>query len=413
MSLGVYWHREEIGKLQRVDARSREYYFQYINKPRAISLSLPISEEPFTPAQTRPFFEALLPEGAVREQIASQLKLAASDSYGLLSELGRDCAGALQILEAKRISEMPTVRWLDDDELDALIEDLPRHPLGMRPQDERLRLSLAGVQNKAVLLRDDSGVFGKPLNGMPSTHILKPEPPGGDCPGLATNEYFCMRLAARCGLSAADVQLIQVAGRPCLVVQRFDRELSSFPPTRVHQEDLCQALGLTPDFKYQKEGWKLPSYAALAGLLEEHSPSPGLDRLAGARAAVFNYLVGNADAHAKNISLIHGEDGVRLAPLYDIVCTGAYPELDTHLALSIGDELNPDSITSIHFADLAEDFSLNVTAFERARRGLSEQVVTQAQLLRDEAREEGWHDPCIERVLDVVASRAPRIAVTQ
>jgi serine/threonine-protein kinase HipA len=413
MSLGVHWHREEIGKLQRVDERSRDYCFQYINPPQAISLSLPISEEPFTSAQTRPFFEALLPEGAVRERIANQLKLAASDSYGLLSELGGDCAGALQILEAKRASEVPSVRWLDEDELDALIEELPRHPLGMRPQDEHLRLSLAGVQNKAVLLRDDSGVFGKPLDGMPSTHILKPEPPGGDYPGLATNEYFCMRLAARCGLSAADVQLIEVAGRPCLVVQRFDRELSSFPPTRVHQEDLCQALGLTPDFKYQKEGWKLPSYAALAGLLEQHSPSPGLDRLAGARAAVFNYLVGNADAHAKNISLIHGEDGVRLAPLYDIVCTGAYRELDTHLALSIGDELDPDSITSIHFADLADDFSLNVTAFERARRDLSEQVSTQALLLRDEAREEGWHDPCIERVLDVVASRVPRVAVTE
>lgn len=412
MSLGVYWHRDEIGKLQRVDERSREYYFQYTGSARAISLALPISAEPFTPAQTRPFFEALLPEGAVRERIAGQLKLAASDSYGLLSELGRDCAGALQILEAKRMSETPSVRWLDEDELDALIRELPRHPLGIHAHDERLRPSLAGVQNKAVLLRDDAGVFGKPLDGMPSTHILKPEPSGGDYPGLAVNEYFCMRLAARCDLPVAAVQLIEIAGHPCLVVQRFDRELSSFPPTRVHQEDLCQALGLTPDFKYQKEGWRLPSYAALAGLLDEHSPSPGLDRLAGAQAAVFHYLVGNADAHAKNISLIHGEDGVHLAPLYDVVCTAAYPELDTDLALSIGDELDPDSITSIHFADLADDFSLNATAFERTHANLGERVALQAPSLRDEALEEGWHDPCIERVLDVIASRVPRVAAT-
>jgi serine/threonine-protein kinase HipA len=413
MSLGVYWGRHEVGKLKRVDERSREYYFQYTSPPRSISLSLPISQESFTPAQTRPFFDALLPEGAVREQMASQLKLAASDSYGLLSELGRDCAGALQILEAKRMSDTPSVHWLDQDELDALIEELPRHPLGMHTEDGRLRLSLAGVQNKAVLLRDDAGVFGKPLDGMPSTHILKPGPRGGDYPGLATNECFCMRLAARCGLSAAEVQLIEVARRPCLVVQRFDRELSSFPPTRVHQEDLCQALGLTPDFKYQKEGWTLPSYAALAGLLDEHSPSPGLDRLAGAQAAVFHYLVGNADAHAKNISLIHGGDGAHLAPLYDVVCTAAYPELDKQLALSIGDELDPDLITSIHFADLADDFSLNATAFERARRTLGERVVTQARILRDEALEEGWHDPCIERILDVVSHRVSRIAVTE
>ncbi len=410
MSLGVYWDRDEIGRLQRVDERSREYFFQYTSPVRAISLSLPISAEPFTPAQSRPFFDALLPEGAVRERIASQLKLAASDSYGLLSELGRDCAGALQILAAERLSETPSVRWLDDRELDTLIEELPRHPLGIHTEDQHLRLSLAGVQNKAVLVRDDAGVFGKPLDGMPSTHILKPEPPNSDYPGLATNECFCMRLAVSCGLPAADVQLIEIAGRPCLVVQRFDRELSSFPPERVHQEDLCQALGLTPDFKYQRDGWALPSYAALAALLDEHSSSPGLDRLAGAQAAVFNFLIGNADAHAKNISLIHGEQGIHLAPLYDVVCTAAYPELDTHLALSIGDELDADSITSTHLADLAEDFSLSATGFERERRELSERVAIQAPLLRDEALEQGWHHPCIERILDVIAARVPRVA---
>lgn len=410
MSLGVYWGRDEVGRLQRVDERSREYFFQYTHPPRAISLSLPVSGEPFSPAQSRPFFEALLPEGAVRERIAGQLKLAASDSYGLLSELGGDCAGALQILEAKRMSETPSVRWLDGEELDALIEELPRHPLGIHEEDEHLRLSLAGVQNKAVLLRDDAGAFGKPLDGMPSSHILKPEPPAQNYPGLATNEYFCMRLAASCGLSVAEAELIEVAGSPCLVVRRFDRELSSFPPARVHQEDLCQALGLTPDFKYQREGWKLPSYAALAGLLDEHSSSPGLDRLAGARATVFHFLVGNADAHAKNISLIHVEDGVHLAPLYDLVCTAAYPELDERLALSIGDELHPNLITSIHFADLADDFSLNATAFERACRDLSERVAIQAPLLRDEALEQEWHHPCIDRILEVIISRVPRVA---
>ena len=99
--------------------------------------------------------------------------------------------------------------------------------------------------------------------------------------------------------------------------------------------------------------------------------------------------------------------------MYDVVCTGAYPELDTQLALSIGDKLDPDSITSIHFADLADDFSLNATAFEHARRALGERVVTQARILRDEALEEGWHDPCIERILDVVSDRVSRVAVTE
>lgn len=410
MSLGVYWDREEVGRLELLEEGTRDYAFSYTAHTRPISLSLPTSEKSFSSARSRPFFDALLPEGLVREQIANQLKLAASDSYGLLAELGRDCAGALQILEAKRMSEAPAVLWLDAQQLDALIEELPRHPLGLHAQDQRLRLSLAGVQNKAVLVRDSEGTFGKPLNGMPSSHILKPELLGQDYPGLATNEYFCMRLAERCGLSAAQVELKTVAGHPCLVVERFDRQLSSFPPRRVHQEDLCQALGLTPDFKYQKEGWRLPSYRALSQLLDEHSPSPGLDRLAGAQAAVFHFLLGNADAHAKNISLIHHTDGVRLAPLYDVVCTAAYPDLDRELALSIGDELDPDSITSIHWSDLAEDFALNPRAFERARLELAGRIAAQAALLRDEALQDNWHHPCIEMVLKTIDARLPRLA---
>ena len=213
MTLGVYWDKQEVGQLERTGERSREYAFRYTHPSRPISLSLPLGQEEFSPADSRPFFEALLPEGAVREQIASQLKLAASDSFGLLAELGRDCAGALQIAQDRRMSETPSVMWLSDRELDTLIEELPRHPLGMREEDEHLRLSLAGVQNKAVLVRDEQGRFGKPLDGMPSSHILKPELPGGEYPGLASNEYFCMRLAARCGLPAAGVELI-TASRP-------------------------------------------------------------------------------------------------------------------------------------------------------------------------------------------------------
>jgi serine/threonine-protein kinase HipA len=413
-SLGVYWDGEEIGRLERVGERSREYTFRYSTTPRPISLSLPIDRERerFTPAESRPFFEALLPEGAVREQIASQLKLAASDSYGLLAELGRDCAGALQIVETRRMSEPPSTQWLDDRELDLLIEELPRHPLGMHTEDKRLRLSLAGVQRKAVLVRDGSGRFGRPLDGMPSTHILKPELPDSEYPGLATNEYFCMRLVARCGLPTAGVELVTAAGRPCLVVDRFDREPLTGPEEpyrRVHQEDLCQALGLTPDFKYQREGWRLPSYRALADLLDRHSRSPGLDRLAGAQAALMHFLLGNADAHAKNISLLHVSDGVRLAPLYDVVSTAVYPELSTELALGIGDELDPAAITTIHWRDLAEDFGLNQGAFERTCAQLVDRVQTEARRLQAEALAEDWHHPCIDTIVDVIAARAPRV----
>jgi len=410
MSLGVYWEGNEVGRLEREDERSRAYAFRYTRASRAISLSMPVERESFSPAESRPFFEALLPEGAVREQIAARLKLAASDSYGLLEALGADCAGALQILDTERTPESPSVQWLDQRELDAFIEELPRHPLGMSAEDRHLRLSLAGIQNKAVLVRNRDGRFGKPLDGMPSSHILKPELPGNDYSGLATNEYFCMRLARQCGLSAASVELVEVAGRACLVVERFDRDLDGWPYRRIHQEDLCQALGLTPDFKYQKEGWRLPSYTALAELLDRHSLSPGVDRLAGAQAAVFHFLVGNADAHAKNISLLHTDGGVRLAPLYDIVSTAVYPELSAELSLSVGDELDPDAITHIHWSDLGDDFGLRAGAFERVRRQLVERVIAEASELRAQARTEGWLHPCIDAIVDVIVARAPRVA---
>jgi serine/threonine-protein kinase HipA len=405
VSLGVYWDGVLVGRLSPGAEHTREYSFDYMARHRAISLALPTTQTSFTSSQSRPFFEALLPEGTVREQIAAQLKLAATDSYSLLAALGRDCAGALQVMEAKRLSEPASARWLDSSELDALIAELPSHPLGIDAGDERLRLSLAGVQRKAVLVRDDAGRFGQPLHGLPSTHILKPDLTTGDYPAVALNEYFCMRLARDVGLPVANVELATIAERPCLIVERFDRDSTSAPARRLHQEDLCQALGITPDFKYQLPDWRLPSYEALGGLLDQHGTRPGADRLAIAEAAVFHFLVGNADAHAKNISLLHHAEGVRLAPLYDIVSTEAYPELNSQLALGIGDEFDPDSIGEIAWGDLAYDLGLSVTAFARRRALLVGRAIEAAAALREEAHADGWHDEIIDTILSVIARR--------
>jgi serine/threonine-protein kinase HipA len=405
VTLGVYWDGRLIGRLTRTSERSREYSFEYTDPSRAISLSLPADRESFSPAETRPFFEALLPEGAIRDQIASQFKLAPGDSYGLLAELGRDCAGALQVVAEKRMSEPPSVRWLTPEQLGELIEDLPRRPLGVRPEDDRLRLSLAGVQRKAVLVRDEEGRFGEPLDGMPSTHILKPELPGSEYPNVAVNEYFCMRLARRCGLPVAEVELISAAGRPCVVVERFDRDRSSWPPARLHQEDLCQALGLTPDFKYQHADETVPSFRALAELLDDHATQPGVDRLNAARATVFNFVVGNADAHAKNISLLHVEGGVALTPMYDLVSTAAYPDLTPQLSLAIGYEFDPGRIGLAEWSDFAVDLGLQPRGFERTRRELAGRIVDEARALREEAKSEGWHTETLDAIVAITEAR--------
>ncbi|HEY1834237.1 MAG TPA: HipA domain-containing protein [Solirubrobacteraceae bacterium] len=408
--LFVSWDdREQIGVLEQVDGQPESYSFRYTGASRPISLSLKLGEEPFSPAASRPFFEALLPEGTIRDQVARQLKVASSDSFALLEQLGHDCAGALQIFETPPPHSPPAVEWLSEPDLDELIEQLPRYPLGIGPGSKRMRLSLAGVQNKATLVRDREGRFGRPLDGMPSTHILKPELPGVTYPDLATNEYFCMRLAARSSLAAAEVELTEIAGRSCLVVTRFDRDTSVWPPRRLHQEDLCQALGISPTFKYQEPGRAVPSYRALAELLDRHAAQPGLDRLEGARATVFHFLVGNADAHAKNVSLMHLDDGVRLAPLYDVVSTVAYPELDDRLALGIGDEFDPHAISTIHWSDLAEDFGLNPRAFGSLRQAMCEQTLAEAKQLRAEALEAGWHRGCIDAIVQTIESRTARV----
>jgi serine/threonine-protein kinase HipA len=409
-TLGVTWDKRPVGLLEKVaEPYGDDYRFTYagLDAPR-ISVSLPVRVEPFSASASRPFFEALLPEGSLREALAGMFRLPLTDSLGLLARLGRDCAGALQIMEAARLSETPDVRWLDDDALGRLIVELPRRPLGIAPEG-RMRLSLAGVQDKLVLVRDRGGRFGEPLHGMPTTHIVKPEPAATEFPGIAINEYFCMRLAAACGLPTADVELTTVAGRTCLVVARFDRDHAATPARRLHQEDLCQAIGLIPGYKYAAPDRPRPSFEDLADVLRAHGSQSGRDRITVGRMAVFNFLIGNADAHGKNVSFMHdGRGRVRLAPLYDLVSTAAWPDLDRDLAMAIGDEFDAAAITHVSFDDLADVLGLTKTIFARDRRLFVADAQAAAADLASEARRDGWHDPVMDTIVAVMAERAKR-----
>ena len=176
---------------------------------------------------------------------------------------------------------------------------------------------------------------------------------------------------------------------------------------RLHQEDLCQALGLTPDYKYHARV-ALPSFAALAQLLNDHGGRPGADRLAVAEATLFHYLVGNADAHAKNISLLHDGGRVRLSPLYDIVSTAAYPELTRSLSLRVGDAFDPEEVGTVEWDDFAGDLRLSRTGFRGRRRRLAEVVRERANDLREEARRDGWYDAVIDAIVATVDARVRR-----
>lgn len=163
--------------------------------------------------------------------------------------------------------------------------------------EEGLRLSLAGVQNKLPLIYRDR-VFALPLGQTPSSHILKPDPKRKNIPKLAENEAFCMMLAKQCRLDTADVDLITIAEQHCVLVQRYDRQQDQ----RLHQKDFCQAMGIAPFNKYEAEGG--PSFADCSNLIKQYSSRPAADKKRLLQWTLFNYLIGNADAHGKNLSFL-------------------------------------------------------------------------------------------------------------
>lgn len=319
-----------------------------------LSLAFPLARDRFPNAVTRAFLNGLLPEGEPRRAIADDLDLPASDVFGLLGALGRDCAGAIVILpEGEPPPPAPTTLTaepLSDDDLGELVANLRTAPLGV---DRNVRLSLAGVQEKLLLTRLPDGSWGRPVAGTPSTHILKPEIERFQ--NTVENEAFCMRVAKHLGLAVARVETIVVDERPVLVVERFDRVIDPDGRVhRVHQEDFCQALGLPPERKYEQDAG--PKLAGLARVLQEVAdPSASTTLL---RAVTLNVALGNCDAHGKNFSLLHTESGVlSLAPLYDLLSTRLYP-LDDKLAMYVDSVQKADRVTAERIVNEATRWGL-------------------------------------------------------
>ena len=305
-----------------------------------LSLCLPVDTRRYTQAIVRPFLDGLLPEGESRRSIARDVQVSERDTYGLIRALGRDCAGAVVIQPvddpAPPAPTTATAEPLSDEEIETLVRELKRAPLGV---GGRVRISLAGVQEKLVLTRMPDGTWGRPVDGTPSTHILKPEI--ATFPDTVENEVFCMRIAKDLGLDVAVVETTIIGGRKLIVVERYDRIVGDDGSVeRVHQEDFCQATGVAPETKYEEDGG--PSLLRIAGILESVAAPGSLERLL--KAVTVNVLVGNGDAHAKNFSLLHSASGsLTLTPLYDLMCTLRYG--DDRLAMYIDNVHRTDRVT--------------------------------------------------------------------
>jgi serine/threonine-protein kinase HipA len=297
-----------------------------------LSVALPLTDVHFAQGPTRAFLDGLLPEGESRRVIAEDFNLRATDTYGLIRALGRDCAGAIIVQPSGEPpppdASTTTADPLNDDALADLVKNLRSAPLGV---SDRVRISLAGVQEKLLLTRMPDGRWGRPVDGTPSTHILKPEI--RDYPNTVQNETFCMRLARSLGLETAEVETTEIAGRRLIVVRRYDRKIGENGSVqRIHQEDFCQATSMLPKQKYQEDGG--PSLLKLSQVLRSVAVPGSVEALLSATIA--NVLVGNGDAHAKNFSLLHHRDGkITLAPLYDVMSSLYYN--DDRLAMYIDD----------------------------------------------------------------------------
>jgi serine/threonine-protein kinase HipA len=331
--LDVWLDGAHVARLR--EARTRKLELHYTDETLGrwqfgdpvLSVALPLTPEfRHPPAKISAFLEGLLPEGEARTTLEDRYGVLRGNTLGLLRAIGRECAGA--VLFQPHGDPAPPPRHpepvpISDAEVTAAIRDLGSRPLG---DDDFVRLSLAGQQDKLLLTRTAAGRWARPIGAIPSTHILKPE--HGDLSGFVLNESLCLRLARLLDLTTIDVEHFDADGRPVLVVSRYDRIVGPDGQiTRLHQEDMCQATSTATVAKYEADGG--PSLRDVAALLDRWAGSADeLDRLA--RVMTLNIVIGNADAHAKNLSLLHHpERGVELAPLYDVASTIAYPEIRT------------------------------------------------------------------------------------
>lgn len=373
--LDVYLQRDLVGHLIQDDSGliAFDYIDTWLENPNAypLSRSLPLRVERFTRKECRGFFAGILPEESNRTLIAKNLGISAQNDFAMLEQIGGECAGAITFMPSGQPlpEEEQTYRALSDHDLAGILEQLPRRPL--MAGEDGVRLSLAGAQDKIAVLLQGSQI-SLPLDNAPSTHILKPAIKRYR--DLVFNELGCLRLAAALDLPTAKAEVRNVQGTDYLLVERYDRMLEDDRLMRLHQEDFCQSMAIPSDIKYQNEGG--PSLKQCFDVLREMSSVPVLDLQTLLNAVIFNYLIGNNDAHGKNFSLLYHVDGsIRLAPLYDLVCTVRYPELSPKMAMKIGGEYRSDRIAMRHFEKLADETGMAKPMVKKRVQELAENLL--------------------------------------
>ena len=404
--LEVWLLGQSVGQLIQADGRlSFSYSPRWLQSPSAqpLSRSLPLRPESFDDKATRPFFAGLLPEGDKRKLVAMALQVSPQNDYALLNGIGGECAGAVTLLEpGQQPTGLPSeqyVRWLDDGELIAILDELPRRP--MLAGKDGLRLSLAGAQDKLPVVFIN-GHIGLPKQNTPSSHILKPAISAVE--GSVYNEGFCMALAMRLKLSVASTSIRRVADRVYLLVERYDRlRQPDGSLQRLHQEDFCQALGVAPEYKYQNEGG--PDLTQCFDLIRKATRPSAPQVLRLLDYVIFNALIGNHDAHAKNFSLIYTRRGTVLAPLYDTLSTAVYANLTDKMAMKIGSKYKFTEVQKQHWEQFAQAAGLSPVQVKKRILTLASLLPSEAVSLRHELTTQELDHDILSEIVGLIERR--------
>ena len=361
-------------------------------------------------AIVRQFFENLLPEGDALDHAAQAHGVSKSNLLGLIHALGRETAGAIRLTagnDSEPIAKEPEqLREITREELSQRIRERAQRPFSV--WDQQVRLSIAGYQDKIAVYEHDSRLFL--VNGGPkaSTVIVKPVPTRPALASLPGNEFMCMQLARSAGLPVADTWLEHVP-EPVLFVRRFDRKETLKGVERLHLIDGCQLLGLSVGMKYERPYGDGPdvrnirdgaSLRALFQAINQHSLQPAVDRLALLRWAIFQVLIGNTDAHGKNLSFFVQPSGVSLAPAYDMVCIPALKDaqLSGTLAMAVGDAFTEAEITPFDWAQLGQQAGLRPAAMAQQMNGLIGKVTEALKVADEVAQKRGVGQAHIDAV---------------
>jgi serine/threonine-protein kinase HipA len=410
-ALDVYRDQALVGRLMQNAAGSLSfaYHPDFLQTARVgISISLPLQEGVFESEIVKAFFSGLLPEESVRMRLARYLGVSDQNAFALLQAVGGECAGALALYPAGERPEPIDVsdfETLDDARLAEILAMIKRRPF---LAGDELRLSLAGAQDKLAVGFENGNVLLM-KGGQPTTHILKPVM--DRVLDSAHNELFCMRLAEKTGLNVPSVDIHFVNDMACFLIERYDRERQADGSIRrIHQEDFCQAFGILPELKYEREGG--PGIAKCQRLLLDHAERPAADQIRFLEVVIFNYLIGNADAHGKNFSLLYRGPKPELSPAYDLLSTAIYPDLSSKMAMKIGGSYEPDHLLLRHWHRLVPDTKAAQSALNKQMKTMAEKTIENALALKEDLESKGIRSPAFAKICKVIGHRAKRLLLS-